>query len=65
MHHEIGHMGGYPTPLHIRPEDLPPPPVYQTWGPTPLGQHLSVATETVIRTVSKRAVCILLEYFLV
>ena len=44
MHHEIGHMVGYPLPYT---SDLKTPsPVHQTWGPTPLGQHLSVATET-------------------
>ena len=34
-------------------------------GPLPQEQHLVVATETEAHTVSKRAVRILLEYFLV
>ena len=52
MHHGIGHTVGYHL-LEIRP--APPPPE----------QHLVVATETEARTVSKRAVCILLACFLV
>ena len=53
MHHGIGHTVGYYL-REIRPAPSPPPE-----------QHLVVATETEARTVSKRAVCILLACFLV
>ena len=49
MHHGIGYTVGYHL-LEIRPAPE---------------QHLVVATETEARTVSKRAVCILLACFLV
>ena len=35
MHHGIGHMGGYPLPLDIRPGTYHPPPPRSDVGPSP------------------------------
>ena len=76
MHHGIGHIVGVP-PGHTHPLDTPPLVAitgdmfklahFRTY-PLPQERHLAMATETetrIARIVSKRAVCILLEYFLV
>ena len=76
MHRGIGHIVGVP-PAHTHPLDSPPLVAitgdmfklahFRTY-PLPQERHLAMATETetrIARIVSKRAVCILLEYFLV